>query len=74
LIDDKPSVTMQHAMVIQVETPKLFHTAASIWFEIWGSWILVKKIIFPFFIFPGKFPKNFDFFWQFNKQIRFSRQ
>src|SRR6218665_1378862 len=31
--------------------------AASIWFEIWGSWIRVKKIS----IFPGKFRKNFDF-------------
>src|SRR6218665_1695479 len=37
----------------------------SIWFEIWGSWIRVKKIS----ISPGKFPKNFNFFWQFYKRI-----
>jgi len=37
--------------------------AASIWFEIWGSWIRVKM-----WIFPGKFPKNFDFFTQFHKK------
>jgi len=42
-------------------------TAASIWFEIWGSWIRVKKIHFSrqisdkFRFFPGKFSKNFDF-------------
>src|SRR6218665_1897212 len=40
-------------------------TAASIWFEIWGSWIRVKKIS----IFTGKFPKNFNFFRQFYKRI-----
>src|SRR6218665_2994275 len=40
-------------------------TAASIWFEIWGSWIRVKKIS----IFRGKFPKNFNFFRQFYKRI-----
>ena len=34
-----------------------FSPAASIWFEIWGSWIRVKQIS----IFPGKSPKNFDF-------------
>src|SRR6218665_2697377 len=39
-------------------------TAASIWFEIWGSWIRVKKIS----ISTGKFPKNFDFFRQFYKK------
>ena len=43
--------------------------AASTWFESWGSWIQVKKIDFP-----GKFPKSFEFFRQFHKQIRFSRQ
>ena len=34
-----------------------YSEAASIWFEIWGSWIRVKKCQ----IFPGKFTKNFDF-------------
>src|SRR6218665_152386 len=54
--------------------------AASIWFEIWGSWIRVKKSIFP-----GKFPKNFDssrqisekfstFPGKFSNKFRFSRQ
>jgi len=54
-------------------------TVVSIWFEIWGSWIRVKKK-FDFsrqfkkkFNFPGKFPKNFIFFRQF-KKIQFSRQ
>src|SRR6218665_1836317 len=37
--------------------------AASMWFEIWGSWIRVKKIL----IYPGKFPKNFDFSGKFKK-------
>src|SRR6218665_152802 len=36
-----------------------------------GSWIRVNKI---FSIFPGKFPRNFDFYRQFLKKIRFSRQ
>src|SRR6218665_75340 len=46
--------------------------AASIWFEIWGSWIRVKIIsIFPGnftkkSIFPGKFVKIFDFFMPFH--------
>jgi len=45
-------------------------TAASIWFEIWESWIRVKKSIFP-----DKFPKNFDLFLDnFTQKIRFSRQ
>jgi len=34
--------------------------AASIWFEIWWSWIRVEKK--P--IFSGKFPKDFTFFWE----------
>src|SRR6218665_1993681 len=58
-------------------------TAASIWFEIWGSWIRVKKFNFyrqiseklRFFrqfttknsTFSGKFPKIFDFFSQLKK-------
>src|SRR6218665_578425 len=41
---------------------------ASIWFEMWGSWIRVKKIDF----FPGKFPINFDFLRQFHTKNRFS--
>jgi len=44
-------------------------SATSIWFEIWGSWIQVKKLDFP-----GKFPKNFNFFRQFHKKFNFSRQ
>ena len=45
--------------------------AASIWFEIWGSWIRVRQIS----IFPGKFPKNFDFFHAISqKNFNFSRQ
>jgi len=35
------------------------HAAASIWFEILGSWIRVKKSNFP-----GNFQRNFDFSWQ----------
>src|SRR6218665_3766518 len=43
--------------------------AASIWFEIWGSWIWVKKIS------TGKFPKNFIFFQAIlQKNIKFCRQ
>jgi len=42
-------------------------SAASIWFEIWGSWIRVNKIL----IFPSKFPRNFEFFRQFHKKCRF---
>src|SRR6218665_1626515 len=37
--------------------------------EIWGSWIRVKRIL----ISTGKFPKNFNFFRQFYKNIEFSR-
>src|SRR6218665_1789409 len=40
-------------------------TAASIWFEIWGSWIRVKQISISL----GKFPKQFKFFRQFYKRI-----
>src|SRR6218665_29887 len=40
--------------------------AASILFEIWGSWILVKK-----FHSPGKFPKNFNFQTISQSKIRF---
>ena len=41
--------------------------AASIWFEIWGVVDPGKKSIFP-----GKFPKNFDFCsCNFTKQFRF---
>src|SRR6218665_3400959 len=58
-------------------------SAASIWFEIWGSWIRVKKCRFSrkmfqkfrFFqvisqrnsIFQGKFPTNCDFLCNFRK-------
>ena len=41
-------------------------TAASIWFEIWGSWIRVKKIS----ISTGKFLKNFNFSGNFTKEYR----
>ena len=44
------------------------NTEASIWFEIWGSWIWVNKIS----VFPGKFfkfSKNFDFFQAIFKEI-----
>src|SRR6218665_1762578 len=41
----------------------LLLSAASIWFEIWGSWIWVQKN----FDFPGKFPKNVNFLRQFHK-------
>src|SRR6218665_2071040 len=45
----------------------LYNPAASIWLEIWGSWIQVNKIL----NFPGKFPRYFDFFRQFYKKFRF---
>src|SRR6218665_3675756 len=68
--------------------PPSYATAtASIWIEIWGSWIQVKKnsiftdkfpIKVDFFRkfhkkidFPGKFPKTFDFFRQFKKNYIF---
>ena len=51
--------------------------AASIWFEIWGSWIRVKKCWF----FTGKFPKsfdfpgkNFDFSWEIDERFRFFQE
>src|SRR6218665_2332638 len=70
--------------------PPSYATAtASIWIEIWGSWIQVKKNSiftdkFPIKVdfcrkfhkkidFPGKFPKTFDFFRQLKKNL-FSRQ
>jgi len=38
------------------------HTAVSIWFEIWGSWIRVIKIDFrKIVIFSENFIHNFDF-------------
>src|SRR6218665_2276934 len=40
-------------------------TAASIWFEIWGSWIRVKKSIST-----GKFTKNFNFSVNFTKEYQ----
>src|SRR6218665_3863172 len=52
---------------IGVDYHILYVTAASIWFEIWGSWIQVNKIL----IFPGKFQRNFNFFRQFHKQFQF---
>src|SRR6218665_1949620 len=61
--------------------------AASIWFEIWGSWIRVKKIRFlkvnfrKISIFVKQFHKkiqfsqaNFGFFRKFHKKFDFSRQ
>src|SRR6218665_1253686 len=42
-------------------------TAASIWFEIWGSWIRDNNIS----IFLGKFKRNFDLFMQFHQKCRF---
>src|SRR6218665_3764608 len=51
---------------IGVDYHILYVTAASIWFEIWGSWIQVNKIS----IFPGKLQKNFDFFRQICKKFR----
>jgi len=48
----------------------LLDAAASTWCEIWGSWIRVQKI--P--IFPGKFPRNFEFSSNFTKHFHFSRQ
>src|SRR6218665_1267636 len=47
------------------EIKRRIATAASIWFEIWGSWIRVKQIS----ISTGKFPKIFNFFRQFYKRI-----
>ena len=44
---------------------KMLSAAASIWFEIWGLWIRVQKIL----IFPGKLTKNFDFSRQFDKRF-----
>ena len=45
-------------------------SAASIWFEIWGSWTRVKTSVVL-----GKFPKNFDSIRHFHKQkIDFSGQ
>src|SRR6218665_3688906 len=55
-------------------------TAASIWFEIWGSWIRVNKIsIFQagskkISVFAGKFSKNFDFFRQIFEKFRFCQE
>src|SRR6218665_3182448 len=43
-------------------------SAVSIWFEIWGSWIRVNRIS----IFPGKFPRNFDFFQAISQKNGFS--
>src|SRR6218665_126233 len=61
--------------------------SASIWFEMWGEWIRVKKIDFSrqmfekfrFFqvisqklrLLPGKFPKNFDFSGNFKQNSIF---
>ena len=44
------------------------NSVASIWFEIWRSWIRAKK----FSIFPGKFLKNFWFYGQKNSIDFFS--
>src|SRR6218665_1914128 len=52
-------------MMPQRNQEKAIATAASIWFEFWGSWIRVKKIS----ISTGKFPKNLNFFRQFYKRI-----
>src|SRR6218665_2647567 len=46
------------------EIKRRIATAASIWFEIWGSWIRLKKIS----ISTGKFPKNFNFSGNFTKE------
>src|SRR6218665_3950057 len=40
---------------------------ASIWFEIWGSWIRVNKIL----IFPGKFTKHLGFSGNFTRSVDF---
>src|SRR6218665_1524840 len=42
--------------------------AASIWFDIWGSWIRVKK-----FDFSRQISDKLDFFRQFQKIFRFSK-
>src|SRR6218665_371587 len=55
---------------IGVDYHILYVTAASIWFEIWGSWIQVNKIS----IFPGKFQRNFDLSGNFTKNFDFPRQ
>src|SRR6218665_2536476 len=47
------------------EIKRRIATAASIWFESWGSWIRVKKNS----ISTGKFLKNSNFFRQFYKRI-----
>jgi len=44
-----------------------FRSAVSIWFEIGVSWIRVNNIS----IFPGKFPRNLDFFRQIFKKFIF---
>src|SRR6218665_3600440 len=68
----------------------IFLAAASIWFEIWGSWIRVKNFDFSihisekfrFFqtisqnilIFPDKVLKNFVFSGKFSRNFDFFRQ
>src|SRR6218665_2531641 len=54
----------KHDLRCHREFKRRIATAASIWFEICGSWIRVKKIS----ISTGKFPKNFNFFRQFYKR------
>ena len=69
----KVPVFNRRTMVKCLNTITQFQTmesAASIWFEIWGSWIQVKI----FKIFPGKF-KKIVFFRQFQtKKSMLSRQ
>src|SRR6218665_3989934 len=55
----------KHDLRCHREIKRRIATAASIWFEICGSWIWVKKIS----ISTGKFRKNFNFFRQFYKRI-----